>query len=79
MADFTRCDAFTLMITANVSGDVTAVRANLTPGATVPLAGNPLEATLTLPPGEYSVSVTATGPAGTTSRNLGKVLHICPG
>jgi RNA polymerase sigma factor (sigma-70 family) len=77
---FTRCDGFTLQVTAAVSGSVDTVRAVIAPlGSAITLAGNPHEGTATLPPGDYTVSVEATGPGGTTTRDAGSVLHICPG
>jgi len=76
---FTRCDAFTLRITATVTGADTT-EALITPsGATALLTGDPLTAAITLPPGEYSVAVVASGPGGTATREVGTVLHICPG
>ena len=76
---FTRCDAFTLRITATVTGADTT-EALITPsGASALLTGDPLTAAITLPPGEYSVAVVASGPGGTATREVGTVLHICPG
>ncbi len=77
---FTRCDAFTLRVTASVTGEVNAVRAVISPGnSVVGLTGSPHVGTVALPPGDYTVSVEATGPGGTTTRDGGSVLHICPG
>ena len=77
---FTRCDGFTLKVTASVSGSVDTVRAVIAPlGSAIILAGNPHEGTAALPPGDYTVSVEASGPGGTTTRDAGSVLHICPG
>lgn len=76
---FTRCDAFTLRIKATVAGaDVTEAVITPSRAATV-LTGDPLTADVTLPPGEYSVAVKASGPGGVVTRDLGTVLHICPG
>ncbi|MEI2786952.1 MAG: sigma-70 family RNA polymerase sigma factor [Candidatus Nanopelagicales bacterium] len=76
---FTRCDAFTLRITAAVTG-ADATEALISPsGAATLLTGDPLSGAITLPPGEYSVAVRASGPGGTATRDLGTVLHICPG
>ena len=75
----TRCDAFTLRITATVTC-ADATQALITPsGATALLTGDPLAGAITLPPGEYSVAVVASGPGGTATREVGTVLHICPG
>jgi hypothetical protein len=77
---FTRCDAFTVEISATVSGKVDKTEARITPtDTTVKLSGDPLQATTTLPPGEYSVKVAASGPGGVTTRDAGTILHICPG
>ncbi len=77
---FTRCDSFTLRVTASVTGEVNAVRAVISPAnSVVTLTGSPHVGTVTLPPGDYTVSVEATGPGGTTTRDGGSVLHICPG
>lgn len=77
---FTRCDAFTLRVEVEVSGAVDSTEAVITPAdSTVLLTGDPLQARVTLPPGEYAVTVHATGPAGVASREAGSILHICPG
>jgi RNA polymerase sigma factor (sigma-70 family) len=77
---FTRCDAFTLRITASVTGEVETVEATIAPiGSVIPLVGGPHEGTVTLPPGDYTVSVEAIGPGGSATRDAGSVLHICPG
>ena len=77
---FTRCDAFTLRINATVTGTADTTEAVITPtDSTAVLTGDPLQAKITLPPGEYSVVVKASGPGGTATRDAGTVLHICPG
>jgi RNA polymerase sigma factor (sigma-70 family) len=78
--NFTRCDAFRLTITASVTGSVEKVEALIEPASVVePLTGDPQRATVTLPPGEYSVTVRANGPGGSVTKDAGSVLHICPG
>lgn len=77
---FTRCDQFTLRIAATVTGQVDTVTALISPSdSVVVLAGEPLSASATLPPGEYSVAVEAIGPGGVARQDAGTVLHICPG
>jgi hypothetical protein len=67
-------------VTALVTGEVNSVRAVISPGnSVVDLTGSPHVGTVGLPPGEYTVSIEAIGPGGTTTRDGGSVLHICPG
>ena len=78
--NYTRCDAFRLQITATVSGNVDTVRAKISPADTsVKMTGDPFQATTELTIGEYEVTVEATGPGGSSSKDLGTVTHICPG
>jgi hypothetical protein len=77
---FTRCDQFTLRITATVTGPVDSVKAVVSPSDSVAvLAGDPLTGSVTLPAGEYTVTVQATGAGGVATKDAGTVLHICPG
>ena len=77
---FTRCDGFRLALAISTTGQTSSAVADYGPGSfALSRAGNEWRGTTNLAPGEYTVTVTVTGPGGQARRSSASVLHICPG